>query len=283
MYGFDQLDAVTLDPFWELFCTSCLSEENLRMKTITALSALSVFALSATAGAQAVQVNVNAQVAVPTVTTPQVVVQQPTVPTVAIAQPVASPVVVVPTNAQWAAADDDPSQEPEMRATMAPPAMQAEVQTAMPGQGFVWVPGYWRWRGNRYVWRAGAWKRPQHPNHQWVPGQWQAVGNQFVWVRGHWDNRPGVAVVPNGPGVVVNQPGPGVVVARPNGAVVVNQPGPGVVVARPNGNVVVNTPGPGAVVARPNGSVVIRRPGPNVVVGPHGGVHIQGGGHGRGH
>ncbi len=242
------------------------------MKSTILISTLSVMAFGSAVSAQA-SLNVNVNVATPQVAVPTVAVPTVAVPTVVVAQPVATGVVVVPTVAQLAAADDDPSEEPVLQATMAPPAMQVEVQGTAPGAGHVWVPGYWRWRGNRYVWRAGSWKRPRMQGVGWIPGGWQpAGGGRFVWSRGRWG------------GVAVNAgPGPTVVTTRPNGAVVVNQPGPGSVVVRPNGAVVVNQPGPGSVVVRPNGGVVIRRPGPDIRVGPNGGVHIQGGGHGGGH
>jgi hypothetical protein len=227
------------------------------MKSTIVLSALTTLCLASVGSAQAVvngsvQVQVNAQVGAPQVATPQVAV-----PTTATAQVVAQPVanaqatataVVVPTAVQLAAADDDPSEEPELRTTIAPPPLQAEVQTASPGPGHVWVAGYWRWRGNRYVWRAGSWKRPRVAAAAWVPGHWQAVGPNFVWVRGHWAGSPAAVGVATTATTVVQ---------------------------RPNGAVVVNPPGPGAVVVRPNGSVVVRQPGPDLVVGARGRVHIR--------
>src|SRR2546425_7035804 len=35
----------------------------------------------------------------------------------------------------------------EVVVTQAPPAVRVESQTVIPGPGYVWTPGYWRWTG----------------------------------------------------------------------------------------------------------------------------------------
>jgi hypothetical protein len=240
-------------------------------KNLAAVVAVASVVVPTIASAQVAvngQVQVGVQVAAPQVQVvqPQVQVAQPVVqvaqPQVQVAQPVAVPVVVTAT--QWREADDDPEKEPPMVATIAPPQAQVEVQGA-PRAGHIWVGGNWRWRDGRWAWRRGRWMRPRMAGAAWVPGHWEQRGPGYHWVHGQWQGGGGMAVAQ--PGVVVaNPPGPGVVVARPNGAVVVNTPGPGVAVVR----------------QRPNGAVVINQPGPGrVVVGPHGGVHIRGGGRHR--
>jgi len=39
---------------------------------------------------------------------------------------------------------------------VAPPAPQV-VAEPLSRAGYVWVPGYWFWNGNRYVWAGGRW------------------------------------------------------------------------------------------------------------------------------
>jgi hypothetical protein len=51
----------------------------------------------------------------------------------------------------------------------------------------VWIDGYQRWDGGRYVWTAGRWERPPHPRSVWVPGRWQQDNRRgWFWVDGRW-------------------------------------------------------------------------------------------------
>ena len=68
----------------------------------------------------------------------------------------------------------------------APPVYQTEVIGVAPGPEFVWVPGYHRWEGERYVWVAGRWDRPPHPRAKWVAGRWRHDRNGWFWVEGRW-------------------------------------------------------------------------------------------------
>jgi hypothetical protein len=65
-----------------------------------------------------------------------------------------------------------------------PPAPIVETAPAVPGPGYVWVGGYWRWNGVRYVWVPGGWVR--HPG-AWCPGHWRHLPDHgWYWVPGHW-------------------------------------------------------------------------------------------------
>jgi WXXGXW repeat (2 copies) len=66
-----------------------------------------------------------------------------------------------------------------------PPPRPVEVVPA-PREGFVWVPGYHRWNGRRYVWVGGAYRRPVHRGAAWVPGEWREERGGHVWHRGYW-------------------------------------------------------------------------------------------------
>ncbi|HEY2859662.1 MAG TPA: hypothetical protein VGJ21_14680 [Terracidiphilus sp.] len=67
-----------------------------------------------------------------------------------------------------------------------PPAPIVERRPPPPGPEFVWIAGYHRWDGNRYVWTAGRWDRPPHPHAVWVPHRWVHHDRGWVMVEGHW-------------------------------------------------------------------------------------------------
>src|SRR5690348_8608254 len=67
-----------------------------------------------------------------------------------------------------------------------PPAPRREVVPVRPGPRHVWVPGYYRAEGNRYVWRSGSWVVPPGRQHRWVPGHWRNSPRGYYWVEGHW-------------------------------------------------------------------------------------------------
>lgn len=52
--------------------------------------------------------------------------------------------------------------------------------------GWVWIPGYYRWSGRRYVWVNGYWARPPRPHAVWIPGRWLARRGGYVWIAGYW-------------------------------------------------------------------------------------------------
>lgn len=73
----------------------------------------------------------------------------------------------------------------------------ADVQVAPPvrrhesvpraRRGYVWEPGHWEWRGNRYVWLDGAWVKAR-PGYVYRPHTWiQRDGGWYLeqprWVR----------------------------------------------------------------------------------------------------
>ncbi len=67
-----------------------------------------------------------------------------------------------------------------------PPAPIVETRGPRPGAEFVWVDGYHRWDGNRYVWTAGRWDRPPHRGAHWVAHHWVHRRGGYVMVEGHW-------------------------------------------------------------------------------------------------
>lgn len=67
-----------------------------------------------------------------------------------------------------------------------PPPPVVEVRPAMPGPGYVWIGGYHRWDGARYVWTPGRWAVPPHRGGAWVAGHWTHRHDGYIWVEGHW-------------------------------------------------------------------------------------------------
>jgi hypothetical protein len=67
---------------------------------------------------------------------------------------------------------------------VAPPPVRVE---AVPGPrvGYVWVPGYWDWRGHEHVWVTGRWMHERRGWH-YVPEHWVQVGPRWHFEAGHW-------------------------------------------------------------------------------------------------
>jgi WXXGXW repeat (2 copies) len=68
---------------------------------------------------------------------------------------------------------------------IAPPAPRVEVVPA-PRHGYVWAPGYWRWRGHQHVWVQGHYVRERRGYH-WVPEHWEQAGPDWRFRRGYWE------------------------------------------------------------------------------------------------
>jgi hypothetical protein len=69
---------------------------------------------------------------------------------------------------------------------VAPPPPVVEVRPVVPGPGYVWIPGYHRWDGARYVWVRGRWELAPRGHAHWVPGHWRHDRRGWVWIPGHW-------------------------------------------------------------------------------------------------
>jgi hypothetical protein len=75
----------------------------------------------------------------------------------------------------------------EVYVRVGPPAPVREVVPARPGPRYVWVSGFYRWDGRRYLWAPGYWVLPPRPVYSaWVPGHWRGTHHGWVWVEGHW-------------------------------------------------------------------------------------------------
>ena len=66
-----------------------------------------------------------------------------------------------------------------------PPPPVVGVVGYAPGPGYVWIDGFYDWRG-RYVWVPGYWARPPHPHARWVPGRAYYGRGHYSYRRGYW-------------------------------------------------------------------------------------------------
>jgi hypothetical protein len=67
---------------------------------------------------------------------------------------------------------------------VAPPAPRHEwVPAARPG--YVWAPGYWDYRNNRYRWVSGHWER-ERPGYYYHGTSWVQHGERWYIQPGGW-------------------------------------------------------------------------------------------------
>ena len=68
---------------------------------------------------------------------------------------------------------------------VAPPEIPVYDQPPMPGDGYIWTPGYWAWDGQQYVWVDGAWVLPPYVGALWTPGYWGWGSGGYFWNAGY--------------------------------------------------------------------------------------------------
>ncbi len=74
---------------------------------------------------------------------------------------------------------------PDVVIRVAPPPLRAEITPAA-RRGYVWVPGYWNWRGHRHVWSPGVWVRERR-GYVHHPHRWEQRGDGWYLNRSRWD------------------------------------------------------------------------------------------------
>jgi hypothetical protein len=69
-----------------------------------------------------------------------------------------------------------------------PPELPVYDQPPIPGDGYIWTPGYWAWSDDDqdYYWVPGTWVPAPQPDYLWTPGYWAASGAVFLWHAGYW-------------------------------------------------------------------------------------------------
>lgn len=72
--------------------------------------------------------------------------------------------------------------------TIAPPPLPEYDQPPIPGDDYIWTPGYWAWDGalDDYYWVPGAWVEAPEPGLLWTPGYWAYTDNVYVFHQGYW-------------------------------------------------------------------------------------------------
>ena len=56
----------------------------------------------------------------------------------------------------------------------------------MPGDGYLWIPGYWAYADDDYYWVPGTWVMPPQAGLLWTPGYWGWGDNGYVFNDGYW-------------------------------------------------------------------------------------------------
>jgi hypothetical protein len=69
---------------------------------------------------------------------------------------------------------------------IAPPALPVYVQPPIPGDGYIWTPGYWAYGDAGYFWVPGTWVLAPEPGYLWTPGYWGFEGGYYGWHSGYW-------------------------------------------------------------------------------------------------
>jgi hypothetical protein len=67
-----------------------------------------------------------------------------------------------------------------------PPALPVYTQPPIPGDGYLWTPGYWAYGPVGYYWVPGVWVLPPRPAVLWTPGYWGFAGGLYGWHPGYW-------------------------------------------------------------------------------------------------
>ena len=69
---------------------------------------------------------------------------------------------------------------------IAPPPLPIYVQPVVPGDGYIWTPGYWSYAGGGYFWVPGTWVLAPYAGALWTPGYWGWNNGFYVFNAGYW-------------------------------------------------------------------------------------------------
>lgn len=67
-----------------------------------------------------------------------------------------------------------------------PPPLPVYEQPLCPGDGFMWIPGYWAWGPDGYFWVPGTWVIAPRVGYLWTPGYWGWGDGVYIWHPGYW-------------------------------------------------------------------------------------------------
>jgi len=81
----------------------------------------------------------------------------------------------------------------EISVNVPPPELPIYDQPPIPGDGYLWTPGYWAWSDDDqdYYWVPGTWVLAPEPGFLWTPGYWVFRGGVFFWNIGYWGPQVG--------------------------------------------------------------------------------------------
>jgi len=69
---------------------------------------------------------------------------------------------------------------------VAPPPLPYYEQPPIPGDGYIWVPGYWAYSDDGYFWVPGTWVLAPYEGALWTPGYWGWSNGYYVFRPGYW-------------------------------------------------------------------------------------------------
>jgi len=75
--------------------------------------------------------------------------------------------------------------------SFAPPELPVYEQPAVPGDGYIWTPGYWAYGDDDYYWVPGTWVMAPESGLLWTPAYWGWGGNGYVFYDGYWGQSVG--------------------------------------------------------------------------------------------
>jgi hypothetical protein len=72
--------------------------------------------------------------------------------------------------------------------TIGPPPLPVYEQPLCPGEGYIWVPGYWAYDYDigDYYWVPGTWVLAPEVGFLWTPGYWAWGEGRFIFHEGYW-------------------------------------------------------------------------------------------------
>jgi hypothetical protein len=69
---------------------------------------------------------------------------------------------------------------------IAPPPLPVYAQPPLPGEGYLWTPGYWAYGDAGYYWVPGVWVEAPQPGFLWTPAYWGWEGGFYRFHGGYW-------------------------------------------------------------------------------------------------
>jgi hypothetical protein len=75
--------------------------------------------------------------------------------------------------------------------TIAPPPLPVYEQPPVPGDGYLWTPGYWSYGPDGYFWVPGTWVMAPEAGLLWTPGYWGWSDGFYAWNAGYWGSEIG--------------------------------------------------------------------------------------------